>query len=286
VLYLLTLDLLGYKGASLCEMVRIGVRVPPGFIISTECCLDFLSAAAGAKSPRINDQIKADYKAAVANIETSSKKKFGGKFPVKTDTPLPLLLSVRSGAPISMPGTLGTVLNVGINDQIAESMAHISLNPRWAYDTYRRFLQMFGTVVLGLDERPFLEVLSSVRQKRNVQFDGDLLEDELREVVCRFKLIASVPDDPWQQLDMAVQAVFRSWNSPRAVKYRDVNRLSSEHGTAVTVQSMVYGNLNAQSGSGVAFTRNPTTGDKALYGEYLPESEVSPYLGRPALKLV
>jgi hypothetical protein len=167
-----------------------------------------------------------------------------------------------------------TVLNVGINDQIVENMAHISLNPRWAYDTYRRFLQMFGNVVLNLDEMPYEEILSVARSKRNVPHDSLLEEEDLKEVVKQFKLLTNVPDDPWVQLDMAIQAVFRSWNSPRAVKYRDINNISADYGTAVVVQSMVYGNLNAQSGSGVAFTRNPTTGAKELYGEYLPNSEV------------
>jgi pyruvate,orthophosphate dikinase len=256
-------------------VVRLGIPVPPGFVISTECCKDFLKLDVEQKVTRISDQLRSDYKNTVLELERVTGKKYGGTFPVKSDTPLPLLLSVRSGAPVSMPGMMQTVLNVGINDQIVENMAHISLNPRWAYDTYRRFLQMFGNVVLNLDEKPYEDILSAARGKRNVPHDSQLEEEDLKEVVKQFKLLANVPEDPWVQLDMAIQAVFRSWNSPRAVKYRDINNISSDYGTAVVVQSMVYGNLNAQSGSGVAFTRNPTTGAKELYGEYLSNAEVS-----------
>jgi pyruvate,orthophosphate dikinase len=276
-------DVLGAKGANLCEMSRLGMPVPAAFIITAECSLEYSHQKA---SNYLSSELVNDYKRGIHELESQTGKRFGlgteyatgastllGQAQVK----MPLLLSVRAGSEVSMPGLVDTVLNLGINDHIAEHMARLQNNPRWAYDTYRRFLQMFGTLVLGADKAQYDAVLEEACLKRGVPHESLLQMSDLMEVVRRFKLIASVPDDPWQQLDMAVQAVFRSWNSPRAVKYRDVNRrgLSSEHGTAVTVQSMVYGNLNALSGSGVAFTRNPTTGHKELFGEYLANCEVS-----------
>jgi pyruvate,orthophosphate dikinase len=255
--------------------------VPAAFIITAECSLEYSHQKA---SNYLSSELVNDYKRGIHELESQTGKRFGlgteyangastllGQAQVK----MPLLLSVRAGSVVSMPGLVDTVLNLGINDHITEHMARLQNNPRWAYDTYRRFLQMFGTLVLGADKAQYDAVLEEACLKRGVPHESLLQMSDLMEVLLRFKLIASVPDDPWQQLDMAVQAVFRSWNSPRAVKYRDVNRLSSEHGTAVTVQSMVYGNLNAQSGSGVAFTRNPTTGHKELFGEYLANCEVS-----------
>jgi len=190
---------------------------------------------------------------------------------VKTE---PLLLAVRSGAAVSMPGMMGTVLNVGINEHIVEYMAQNSQNPRWAYDTYRRFLQMFGNIVYNMDLQPYEDIVANVRKARGVDHDSQLLAEDFQEIVRHFKLLVAVPDDPWEQLHLSIEAVLKSWNSPRARKYREVNGIPHNLGTAVTVMSMVYGNLNDFSGSGVAFSRNPTTGAKELYGEYLTNAVV------------
>ena len=169
---------------------------------------------------------------------------------------------------------MDTVLNLGMNDEILDSMVRLSGNPRWAYDTYRRFLQMYGDVVLGVDKSLYEDVLADARKQRGVNYDSLLNVDELIHVVAKFQEITNVPHDPWDQLRSAIEAVFNSWYSPRAVKYRDINGISSEIGTGVVVQSMVYGNMNDASGSGVGFTRDPATGVKLLYGEYLSNAEV------------
>ena len=257
-------------------MVRLGIPVPTGFVISTEACLEFLKLEHDEQHQhKLCEHLMADCKKNIADIEQGTNRKFGGEFPVPKVPTTPLLLSVRAGAPVGMGGVMGTILDVGINDQIIETMVQTSQNPRWAYDCYRRFLQMFGNIVLNLDEKPFEDILETARSRRGVKHDCDLNEEELKEVVKQFRLLAAVPDDPWQQLEMAIHAVFRSWNSPRSIKYRDVHGISSEYGTAVTVQSMVFGNLNAQSGSGVAFTRNPTTGIKEFCGQFLFNAAVS-----------
>jgi pyruvate,orthophosphate dikinase len=255
-------------------MVRLGLPVPPGFIIATECCVDYLNLEGDQKQNKLNDQLVYDYKKAIADLEAQTNKKFGGNFS-KNDTKAPLLLAVRSGAAVAMPDMMGTVLNVGINDEIVEYMSQTYMNSKWAYDTYRRFLQMFGNVVLNMDQKPYEDILQHARQSRGVEHDSQLEVEDLKEVVKEFKLLASVPDDPWEQLHLSIEAVFKSWNSPRARKYRDIHNIPDDMGTAVNVMSMVYGSMNDYSGSGRAFTRNPITGAKELYGEYLPNAVVS-----------
>jgi pyruvate,orthophosphate dikinase len=264
-------------------MFRLGMPVPSAFIITAECSLEYFKQA-HRKDYYLSQELVSEYKRGIVGLEHQTGKKFalgteyalpGSPAFAQKEAKMPLLLSVRAGSAVSMPGMMDTVLNLGINDFIADHMGRTMNNPRWAYDTYRRFLQMFGTVVLNADKQQYEDVMQEACLRRGVPHENLLPMADIKEVVKRFKLIVSVPDDPWEQLDMAIQAVFRSWNSPRAVKYRDINNISSDYGTAVVVQSMVYGNLNAQSGSGVAFTRNPTTGAKELYGEYLPSSEVS-----------
>jgi len=269
--------LLGNKGANLCEMHRIGMPVPPAFIITAQSCLDFFRQEGGTAAG-LEEHLVKDYTKAVHELEAQTGKVFGGdqKLPTgsgKHNPKEPLLLSVRSGAAASMPGMMDTVLNLGINDEIVDILARMSNNPRWAFDTYRRFLQMFGNVVLGIDKRRYEEVLEDIRAKRNVPHDSLLSMADWVEVIKRYKTIAEVPSDPWDQLRMAVQAVFNSWYSPRACKYRDIHGMTELLGTAVNVQSMVYGNMNNSSGSGVAFTRNPTTGAKEMYGEFLFNAE-------------
>eukprot|EP01032_Pedospumella_encystans_P017907 gene17907-20396_t len=259
---------LGLKGANLCEMVRLNLPVPPGFIIASECCIDYLKYEGKEKQNKLSEQLIADYKRAIADLEIQTNKKFGGEFELK-ETREPLLLAVRAGAAVNMPNMMDTVLNVGINDQIVDYMTQSSMNPKWAYDTYRRFLQMFGNVVLNMDLKPYEDIVTNIRKNRGVEHDSQLTAEDFKEIVKYFKLLAAVPDDPWEQLYMAIEAVFRSWTSPRAVKHCEIHNISCDLGTAVTVQSMVYGNLNDYSGAGVAYTRNPITGEKKVYGEYL-----------------
>eukprot|EP00600_Ochromonadales_sp_CCMP1393_P008438 CAMPEP_0174954150 /NCGR_PEP_ID=MMETSP0004_2-20121128/265_1 /TAXON_ID=420556 /ORGANISM="Ochromonas sp., Strain CCMP1393" /LENGTH=988 /DNA_ID=CAMNT_0016201933 /DNA_START=1859 /DNA_END=4825 /DNA_ORIENTATION=- len=262
-------SVLGNKGANLCEMYRLGMPVPPAFVITAESCLEYFKQ----DDEELDKDLVAEYTKGVHEIESQTGKQFGGNF--KTQHPLkpPLLLSVRSGAAVSMPGMMDTILNLGINDDIVDVLARISNNPRWAFDTYRRFLQMFGNVVLGVDKQLYEDVLQVAREKRGVPHDSLLTMADLVDVVKEFKKIATVPAEPWEQLNMAVQAVFKSWYSPRAVKYRDIHHMHEVLGTAVNIQSMVYGNMNTRSGSGVAFTRNPTTGEKEMYGEFLSNAE-------------
>ena len=269
-------DILGAKGANLCEMFRLGMPVPPAFIITADNSLEYFKAGMSNKGYLLPQELMTDIKKGVTELEHQTNKKFGlGVDQVFDGAPkTPLLLSVRAGSAISMPGMMDTVLNLGINEFVTEHMGKLMNNHRWAFDTYLRFLQMFGTVVLGVDKKRYDDILHEMLKSQDVPHESLLSIANMKDVIARFKKIAAVPDDPWEQLDMAIQAVFRSWNSPLAMKYRDINNISSEYGTAVTVQSMVFGNLNTQSGSGVAFTRNPTTGIKELYGEYLPCSEV------------
>ncbi|WP_340817664.1 pyruvate, phosphate dikinase [Methanolobus sp. WCC4] len=255
-------DLLGGKGANLAEMANLGIPVPPGFTITTEVCLLYLKD--GDYSTEVVDQINN----AISQLEKVTGKKFG-------DNNNPLLVSVRSGARVSMPGMMDTVLNLGLNDDTVAGLAKKTGNERFAYDSYRRFLTMFGDVVLDIEHHRFESVLSAKKKELGVELDTDLDANVLKELVEEFKGIirdsigTDFPQDPRQQLQMAIDAVFNSWNNQRAITYRRLNNIPGEWGTAVNVQSMVYGNMGETSGTGVAFTRDPATGDKRFFGEYL-----------------
>ncbi len=266
-------ELLGGKGAGLAEMSNIGIPVPPGLTITTEVCTAFNRA--GKKLPR---GLEAEIRAALKKIEALTGKGFG-------DPEDPLLVSVRSGARVSMPGMMDTVLNLGLNDATVEGLASRAQNPRFAWDSYRRFVAMFGDVVLGLkperkeDRDPFEVILEAKKHARGVRHDSELPVDALRELVGEFKAEirkrkgVPFPDDPFEQLLESVGAVFRSWDNDRAVAYRKMNGIPGDWGTAVTVQSMVFGNMGDDSGTGVAFTRNPATGDDEFYGEFLVNAQ-------------
>ncbi len=257
-------DLLGGKGANLAEMARIGIPVPPGFTITTEVCRYYY--ANGETYP---DGLEEEVRAGIAFLEEQTGRRFG-------DPDNPLLVSVRSGAPVSMPGMMDTILNLGMNDRSVEGIAK-RIAPRFAYDSYRRLIAMYGNVVLGFkDERgdPFDRLMQEFKKERGAKTDLDLTADDLVELVERFKAYyrergKEFPQDPWEQLWGAIGAVFRSWNNERAIVYRRLNRIPDDMGTAVNVQAMVFGNLNERSGTGVAFTRDPATGENRLYGEYL-----------------
>ncbi|GIU92011.1 MAG: pyruvate, phosphate dikinase [Acidimicrobiia bacterium] len=258
-------DLLGGKGAGLAEMTRIGLRVPPGFVITTEACRMYLDR--GELPPGLWEQVEE----AVARLEEKSGRTFGGG-------PAPLLVSVRSGAPISMPGMMDTVLNLGINPDLLPTLIEWSQDPTFAYDAYRRFLQMYADVVLGLPDELFDRILADLRERRGVESDADLTADDLAEVVERFTGViqergAKVPDDPMTQLREAIVAVFRSWNNRRAIDYRRIHGIPDDLGTAANVQMMVFGDLGDDSGTGVAFTRDPATGEKKPFGDYLPRAQ-------------
>ena len=250
-------DLLGGKGANLCEMTNLGLPVPFGFIITTPTCREFFEA--GNKLPRLLEQ---EYRVALDLVEKKMDARFG-------DPENPLLFSVRSGAPISMPGMMNTILNLGLNDEIAEGLAKKTDNPRFAYDSYRRFIQMFADVVLELDAHGFEAEIERYKQERGYATDVDMTAGDWQAIIECFKGMADFPQDPFQQLRMAVEAVFLSWHTPRANVYREMNNISDSLGTAVTVQAMVYGNFGDDSGSGVAFTRNPSTGENTFFGEFL-----------------
>jgi pyruvate,orthophosphate dikinase len=266
-------DLLGGKGAGLAEMSNIGIPVPPGFTITTDVCGDYYRA--GKKLPKGLD---AELRQALRKVEALTGKGFG-------DAGDPLLVSVRSGARVSMPGMMDTVLNLGLNDRTVEGLAARSGNPRFAWDSYRRFVAMFGDVVLGMkpehkeDRDPFERILEAKKQARGVAQDADLPEDALRELVQEFKAEirrrkgVAFPEAPFDQLQAAIGAVFRSWDNDRAVAYRQLNGIPAEWGTAVTVQAMVFGNMGEDSGTGVAFTRDPATGEDAFYGEFLVNAQ-------------
>jgi pyruvate,orthophosphate dikinase len=266
-------ELLGGKGAGLAEMSNIGIPVPPGFTITTEVCTEYYRS--GKKLPKA---LEGEIRAAMKKTEALVGKKFG-------DAENPLLVSVRSGARVSMPGMMDTVLNLGLNDETVEALARNSGNARFAWDSYRRFVAMFGDVVLGLkperkeDRDPFEELLEKKKHARGVKFDSDLPTDALRELVREFKAAIrerkgiDFPDDPYGQLVEAVLAVFRSWENDRANAYRKMYGYPSSWGTAVNVQSMVFGNMGEDSGTGVAFTRNPATGEDEFYGEFLVNAQ-------------
>jgi pyruvate,orthophosphate dikinase len=260
-------DLLGGKGANLAEMSRAGIPVPPGFTITTEVCRLFYE-----NSLQVPQAIDKELEKYVGMIEKATGKKFG-------DPSNPLLVSVRSGAKFSMPGMMDTVLNLGLNPETVEGLARKTGSMRFALDNYRRFIAMFGNVVLGLDKDLFEEVITKKKQERRIKQDSSLQVNDLKDIVKKFKQIIKrksgeeFPDDPYTQLRMARDSVFRSWNNPRAISYRRMNNIPSELGTAVTVQAMVYGNMGNRSATGVGFTRNPSTGKKEFYGEYLVNAQ-------------
>ena len=256
-------ELLGGKGANLAEMTNLGMPVPQGFTVTTEACTRYYT-----DGKVIGDDIVEQIYAALAETEKVAGKKFG-------DDENPLLVSVRSGARASMPGMMDTILNLGLTDVSVVGLANLTNNPHFAYDAYRRFIAMFSDVVMEIPKNEFEAVLDEFKEKKGVKYDRDLSADDLKEVVVRFKEIykkhmgVDFPQDPKVQLMEAVKAVFRSWDNPRAIYYRRMNDIPGDWGTAVNVQSMVFGNMGETSGTGVAFTRNPSTGEKKLYGEYL-----------------
>ncbi|MDY7017423.1 MAG: pyruvate, phosphate dikinase [Nitrospirota bacterium] len=260
-------DLLGGKGAGLCEMTNLGVPVPCGFIVTTEACILYYKQ--GKSLPEGLDE---EVQAHLSRLEESAGKHFG-------DKENPLLVSIRSGARVSMPGMMDTVLNVGLNDITVQGLAQKTNNPRFAYDSYRRFIAMFSSVVLGIPYEHFEVALDDLKKSMGVDYDTDLDADALRELVKRYKGIvestkgAPFPSEPNDQLWAVIKAVFESWNSQRATTYRKIHKIPDDWGTAVSVVSMVFGNMGDDSGTGVLFTRNPATGEKALYGEYLPNAQ-------------
>lgn len=252
--------LLGSKGANLCEMTSLELPVPFGFILTTRVCADY------ARIGRLPHGVMEEVWAAIREIEQRHQARFG-------DASNPLLVSVRSGAPVSMPGMMDTVLNLGLNDSIARLWAESSGNPRFVYDAYRRFIQMYGDVVEGLGSEPFEEILEEYKRSRSLKSDLDLNAEDLKVIASRFREVHTPPDDPREQLERSIEAVFRSWNNNRAKRYRRIHDIPESLGTGVIVQAMVYGNRSLNSGTGVAFTRNPATGDRVFYGEYLMNAE-------------
>ena len=256
-------NLLGGKGANLAEMSSLGLSVPPGFTITTEACLDFEK-----ESDSISEEIKKQILTSLKEVEEISGKKFG-------DENNPLLFSVRSGARVSMPGMMDTVLNLGLNEQSVKGLGELTNNPRFAWDSYRRFIQMYANVVMGFNVALLESTLEDLKEAREVEEDTQLSAEDLKDLVGVYKQIIleetgfSFPTDPMDQLWRAVAAVFSSWNNPRAIKYREINEISHEWGTAVNIQSMVFGNMGDDCATGVCFTRDPSTGEKLFFGEFL-----------------
>src|SRR2546428_4397634 len=255
-------DELGGKGAGLAEMTNAGLPVPPGFTIQTEACREYM------RHDSVSEEVNQQMEEALRRLEKLQAQKLGGG-------ENPLLVSVRSGAKFSMPGMMDTILNLGLNDESVEALAKRSKNPRFAYDSYRRLIQMFGNVVLEIPKPVFDEVFDAKKKQKKAKLDTDLDAKALKEVIEEYKKVVKkhtkrdFPQDPHQQLVMARDAVFRSWNNDRAKHYRRINNISDDLGTAVNVQAMVFGNLGETSGTGVGFTRNPSTGAKDFYGEFL-----------------
>ena len=260
-------ELLGGKGANLAEMTNLGMPVPQGFTITTEACTQYY-----ADGEKINDGIMAEVMEHVKSLEQLSGKKFG-------DRENPLLVSVRSGARASMPGMMDTILNLGLNDDVVEGFAKKTGNPRFAYDSYRRFIQMYSDVVMEVGKKYFEKLIDEMKEAKGVKLDTELDANDLKKLAQMFKaeyknkIGEEFPSDPIQQLTGAVKAVFRSWDNPRAIYYRRMNDIPSSWGTAVNVQMMVFGNMGNTSGTGVAFSRNPATGEAKLYGEYLMNAQ-------------
>ncbi len=253
-------NLLGGKGSNLAEMTNIGLKVPPGYTVTTEACLEYLEE--GDISQKIEKQMKEN----MEEIEEEMGQKFG-------DTEDPLLVSVRSGAAVSMPGMMDTILNLGLNDKTIKGLTERT-DERFAYDSYRRFINMFGEVVRGIPHSKFEERMDKVKKKRGAEKDVDLDAEGMKEVTEKYKdLVGDIPSDPWKQLVEATKAVFASWDNERAIRYRDLNDLPHDMGTDVNVQVMVYGNTGKNSGSGVAFTRDPSTGENKIYGEFLRNAQ-------------
>ena len=257
-------NLLGGKGANLAEMTNLGLPIPAGFTITTEACTNYYD-----NGKEISEEIRKQIFSALEELEKKQGKKFG-------DMNDPLLVSVRSGARASMPGMMDTILNLGLNDISVEGFAEKTNNPRFAYDSYRRFIQMYSDVVMEVNKSFFEKIIDELKEERGVHYDTELTVEDLKELVKRFKKVYSdhmngeeFPQDPREQLMGAVKAVFRSWDNPRAIVYRRMNDIPGDWGTAVNVQSMVFGNMGNTSGTGVAFTRDPATGEKGIYGEYL-----------------
>ena len=260
-------NLLGGKGANLAEMTNLGIPVPGGFTVSTEACNKYYE-----DGKLISNEIIEQIYECLGKLEEETGKKFG-------DNQNPLLVSVRSGARVSMPGMMDTILNLGLNDIAVEALASLTNNPRFAYDSYRRFIQMFSDVVMGIEKRLFENKIDELKEEKGIEFDTDLTADDLKDLVVSFKEIykkekgEEFPSDPRVQLIESVTAVFRSWDNPRAIVYRRLNDIPGEWGTAVNVQQMVFGNKGDTSGTGVVFSRNPATGEKAIYGEYLMNAQ-------------
>ena len=260
-------ELLGGKGANLAEMTNLGMPVPQGFTITTEACTQYYE-----DGEKINDEIQAQIMEYITKMEEITGKKFG-------DLENPLLVSVRSGARASMPGMMDTILNLGLNEDVVEVIAKKSNNPRWAWDCYRRFIQMYSDVVMEVGKKYFEELIDEMKAKRGVTQDVELTAEDLKELAGQFKaeykekIGADFPSDPKEQLMGAIKAVFRSWNNPRAIVYRRMNDIPGSWGTAVNVQSMAFGNMGDDCGTGVAFTRNPATGEKKLMGEFLTNAQ-------------
>ena len=258
-------DVLGGKGAGLAEMTNAGLPVPPGFTIQTEACREYML---GTFSPEIDGEMHT----ALSRLEVLQGQRLGG-------AENPLLVSVRSGAKFSMPGMMDTILNLGLNDRSVEGLSKRSGDPRFAYDSYRRLIQMFGSVVLNINKKKFEHIFDGIKHREHVKFDYDLKAEALKEIVVEYKKLIKketgkdFPQDPIEQLVMTRDAVFRSWNGDRAKTYRRINKIDDWLGTAVNVQCMVFGNMGESSGTGVGFTRNPATGEKVFFGEYLMNAQ-------------
>ena len=260
-------DLLGGKGANLAEMTNLGLPVPPGLTITTETCMDYINH--GNRMPAgVMDEVKA----ALRKVEEKAGKKFG-------DPENPLLVSVRSGARLSMPGMMETILNLGMNDQTVEGMIKLTNNPRFCYDSYRRFLTMFGSVAWDIERMKFEEYIDKIKAEKGYKQDVDLTAEDWKSLIEPYKALIKAetgkefPQDPYVQLEEAIEAVFRSWNIPRAVAYRNHYKIDHNYGTAVNVQTMVFGNMGDDCATGVSFTRNPSTGENKFYGEYLTNAQ-------------
>ncbi|MCE5284966.1 MAG: pyruvate, phosphate dikinase, partial [Pelosinus sp.] len=260
-------SLLGGKGANLAEMTNIGLPVPQGMTVTTEACKEYYRS-----DKKLPAGLEAEVRTKLQKVEELTGKKFG-------DEADPLLVSVRSGAVFSMPGMMDTILNLGLNEKTVLGLAHKTDNLRFAYDSYRRFIQMFSDVVLEIPKHEFEHIISKQKDVQGVTYDQELSADSLRLIIDNYKVLVqkeigrAFPEDPFEQLFMAIEAVFRSWNNDRAIIYRNLNKIDHELGTAVNVQSMVFGNMGNDCGTGVAFSRNPSTGENTLYGEYLTNAQ-------------
>ena len=254
---------LGGKGANLAQMCKLNLPIPPGFTISTALCAEYCR-----DSSVLNQDLIDNVNEYIAKLEKETGKVFGG-------TKNPLLISVRSGAEISMPGMMDTILNLGINDDVARSLAELTQNPRFAYDSYRRFIEMFGEVVLGIPNYHFEDILENCKLDNDYTRDSDLGVEDLKYLIKQYKSLVKkitgkeLESEPSKQLINAVEAVLKSWNSSRAITYRAIENITNISGTAVNIQSMVFGNRNDESATGVVFTRDPSTGNKSIFGEFL-----------------